>query len=176
MQSVSIQTAQNVNIRYEAASVGDRIVAFLLDAIIRILYAVGITQLFNWANLNISTAVLLIVFLPAILYYLWMEIFFNGQSIGKMTLGMKVVMLDGGQPPIGAYIIRFLLRVVDITLFSGGVAVIVIAISGKGQRLGDIAANTSVVKLQGSMRVKKHDLLKKMAQNYEPMFENKYKN
>ena len=44
MQSVNIQTAQNVNIRYEAASVGDRIVAFLIDAIIRVLYGIGIGE------------------------------------------------------------------------------------------------------------------------------------
>jgi len=81
-------------------------------------------------------------------------------------------MLDGAQPSIGAYMIRFLLRVVDITLFSGGVAVIVIAISGKGQRLGDIAANTTVVKLQANIRVKKHELLKKMPQNHETTFDN----
>jgi uncharacterized RDD family membrane protein YckC len=172
MQSVNIQTAQNVNIRYEAASVGDRIVAFLIDAVVRVLYGIGISELFARTGLNLSTAAILITMLPAFLYYLWMEIFFNGQSLGKMALGLKVVMLDGSQPTLGAYLIRWLIRIIDITLFSGGVAVLTIIINGKGQRIGDLAANTTVVKLQGKVSVKRHELLKTMPDTYKPTFEN----
>ena len=171
MQSVNIQTAQNVNIRYEAASVGDRIVAFLLDAIIRILYSIGVTELFDVLGVTPSTAVVVVVMLPAFLYYLWMEIFFNGQSLGKMALNLKIVMLDGSQPSLGAYLIRWLLRIIDITLFTGGIAVMAIIINGKGQRIGDLAANTTVVKLQRKINAKRHELLKKMPESYQPIFE-----
>ncbi|MBT8264498.1 MAG: RDD family protein [Muriicola sp.] len=172
MQSVNIQTAQNVNISYEAASVGDRIIAFLIDAIVRIMYSLGIVEILSRIGIDNSTAILLIVLLPSFLYYLWMEIFFNGQSLGKMALNLKVVMLDGTQPTIGAYLIRWLIRIIDITLFTGGVAVLTIIINGKGQRIGDIAASTTVVKLQGKVSVKRHELLKKMPESYQVTFDN----
>jgi len=41
--------------------------------------------------------------------------------------------------------IRWALRLFDITLSSGGVAILVILLNGKGQRLGDIAAGTSLI-------------------------------
>lgn len=172
MQSVNIQTAQNVNISYEAASVGDRIIAFLIDAIVRVMYSLGMSEILTRAGLDNSVAIMLLVMLPAFFYYLWMEIFFNGQSLGKMALSLKVVMLDGSQPTLGAYLIRWVIRIIDITLFTGGVAVLTIIINGKGQRIGDVAANTTVVKLQGQVSVKRHELLKKMPESYQTTFDN----
>ena len=171
MQSVNIRTAQNVTIRYEAASIGDRIVAFLLDGIIRVLYAMGVTEIFRQLQLELSTIVLFFILMPALLYYLWMEVFFNGQSLGKMALNMKVVMLDGSQPTLIAYLIRFIFRIIDVSLFTGGIAVITIMINGKGQRLGDIAGHTTVVKLQSNISVKRHELIKTMPETYQATFD-----
>lgn len=171
MQSISVKTAQNVNISYEAASIGDRIIAFLIDAIIRFTYLMGVTTMLNQLGIEVPMTVNLVIMSPALIYYLWMEIFFNGQSLGKMALNMKVVMLDGSRPTLGAYLLRWVLRILDITLFTGGIAVITILINGKGQRLGDVAANTTVVKLQKQISVKRHELLKKMPESYKPTFE-----
>jgi hypothetical protein len=42
MQLVRIRTAQNVDIEYEVASIGDRIVAAVLDMVIVLLYVLAI--------------------------------------------------------------------------------------------------------------------------------------
>jgi uncharacterized RDD family membrane protein YckC len=172
MQSVSVQTAQNVNIRYEAASVGERILAFILDTIVRVLYSIAISMLMAQLGMESSELLYLLLISPALVYYLWMEIFFGGQSLAKMAMGMKVVMMDGSRPSLGAYLMRWVLRIIDVTLFTGGVAVLTILINGKGQRLGDIAANTTVVRLQKNMEVKRHELLKRMPESYEVTFDN----
>ena len=93
--------------------------------------------------------VALIVALPVALYDLICEWLLNSRSIGKLVMEIRVVMLDGSQPGLGAYLIRWLLRIIESVLFFGGVVpVITVAANGKGQRLGDIAAGTTVVKLK----------------------------
>ncbi|MFC0185484.1 RDD family protein [Pseudarcicella hirudinis] len=57
---------------------------------------------------------------------------------------IKVLKLDGSHPTIGAYLMRWIFRVFD----RGLIALITIAVNNKGQRLGDIAAGTTVVKLR----------------------------
>ena len=42
MQTVPIETAQNVTIDYEIAGVGERILAYFIDAIIIIAYAIAV--------------------------------------------------------------------------------------------------------------------------------------
>jgi uncharacterized RDD family membrane protein YckC len=147
--SVTIRTSQNVLVEYEPASIGDRILAALLDYLV----------IFGWtllvfgvpARLNVTpgTFYTIIVVLPIALYDLLSEWLLNGRSIGKIAVGIRVVMLDGSQPGLGAYLLRWLLRIIESVAFLGGVVpIITVAANGKGQRLGDIAAGTSVVKLK----------------------------
>ena len=80
-----------------------------------------------------------------VLYYILLEGYL-GQTVGKMLLGIEVVREDTGEVPgLGGATIRTLLRIVD-GLFSYLVAFISVLISGKNQRLGDMAAHTLVVR------------------------------
>lgn len=146
MQRVGIQTTQNVLIDYEVAGLGQRIGAFLLDALVLGAYLF----LLLFINLEVGTLPLVVNFLlalPVFLYHLLCEILLNGQSLGKRQLGIKVVRLDGTSPTLGNYLLRWVLRPVDIW-FYGSVAILCILIGGKGQRLGDIAAGTTVVRFR----------------------------
>ena len=63
-----------------------------------------------------------------------------------MLLGIKVVREDSGElPGIGAAAVRSVLRIVD-GLLAYLVAFVTVLISTKNQRLGDMAANTLVVR------------------------------
>lgn len=169
MQRIDVQTAQNVRISYAIASVGDRILAFLLDVILLFLISWGLSLLINQAGM--ADQVLSFMFLlPVIFYHLIFEIFFNGQSLGKMALNIKVVMMDGSQPTLGALILRWIFRVLEITATTGAGALIAILISGKGQRLGDMAAGTTVVKLQAPGAIKRHELIKKQQEDHVVTF------
>lgn len=146
MQRVGIQTTQNVLIDYEVAGLGQRIGAFLLDSLVLGAYLF----LLFFINLKAGTLPVVVNFLlglPVFLYYLLCEIFLNGQSLGKRQLDIKVVRLDGTSPTLGNYLLRWVLRPVDIW-FYGSVAILCILIGGKGQRLGDIAAGTTVVQFR----------------------------
>ena len=60
-------------------------------------------------------------------------------------LKLRVVKLDGSKPAFSNYFIRWLLRIIDISATSGALALVTVLLNGKGQRLGDIAASTTVI-------------------------------
>lgn len=151
MQKVGIKTTQNVFIDYEVAGLGERIGAFLLDAVLLLAY-IGILIYVNVELITLPTYVNALLMLPVLLYHLICEVFFNGQSIGKRQLNIKVVKLDGTSPSPGNYLLRWVLRPVDILLY-GSVAILCILIGRRGQRLGDMAAGTTVVKYRDHMLV-----------------------
>ena len=151
MSTIRVQTAQNVTIEYEVASVGDRIIATILDYIVLFIWGVLIIGLGSWlSRTTLPVLAIGLVGVPYVFYHLVCEVFLNGQSLGKRARDLKVVRLDGSRPGIGDYLLRWLLRIVDLGLFSGAVAVITILINGRGQRLGDLAAGTTVVRLRSA--------------------------
>jgi len=147
MQTISVQTTQNVAIQYQVANLGDRIIAYILDRIIIISYVVLVFFLLDRMNANSEWAYVALAVVPYAFYHLLFEIFMNGQSPGKLIMNIKVVRLDGSEPTVGNYLMRWMLSLVDFYLVTGAVAIVVIASNGKGQRVGDIAAGTTVVKL-----------------------------
>ena len=174
MYSVKIETAQNVDIEYEIANVGDRIVAALIDFVILIAYYLAVFMIMiplgEWFDFRTGMAFfILVLYLPYMLYDLVCEIFMDGQSFGKKLKKLKVIRIDGTQAGIGSYLLRWILRPVDITLFMGSVAMLTILISGRGQRLGDIAAGTTVVKLRPTSPVDA-SMLGAIGPDYTPLF------
>lgn len=151
--SVAVRTSQNVLLEYEPASVGDRILATLIDYVVILgwfLLMAALTAGLRSVGSDLPSTVYGFAFLlPVIFYDLICEWLLNGRSVGKLAMEIRVVMLDGSQPGLGAYLIRWLLRIIESVLFFGGVIpVITVAANGKGQRLGDIAAGTTVVKVK----------------------------
>jgi hypothetical protein len=121
-------------------------------------------------TLESSAFLVILASLPAFVYHLVFEITMRGQSIGKKTLDIKVVKLDGSEASIGSYLLRWLIWPIDTFLY-GGIAILCISIGGKGQRLGDIAAGTTVIKLKKSGFLKDHTL-SHISEDYQPLFSN----
>ena len=88
----------------------------------------------------------MILILPIFFYQLLCEIFLNGQSLGKKAKQIKVISLNGNQPNIGQYLIRWIFRIIDDMIGSGVIAILTISLSDKAQRVGDILAGTTVVR------------------------------
>jgi len=147
MDNFQIETAQNVNIVQNVAGVGERILAYLIDGVIMAIYIILVSILYT--NFNFSDDFAIIFFtavgLPLALYHLLFEMFWNGKSPGKAVFKMRVVKIDGTKPAFSNYLIRWLLRLIDITLTSGAAALVTILLNGKGQRIGDLAATTTVI-------------------------------
>jgi len=145
--------------------------AYLIDSLIILAYVVGMIILLVSLDLDMGDmwALYILVSLPAFLYYVLLETFWDGQTVGKNAMKIRVVTLDGTKPTFAKYLVRWLLRIVDVVLTSGGVAVLAILIRGNGQRVGDIAAGTTVIseKIMVSLS---DTILKDIPENYVPTY------
>lgn len=155
MTDISIITAQNTVLVQNKSSLGDRMLATILDLLF--FFAYFILGAFIAGAAGLSEVFWIVYMLPVLFYSLIMEAAFHGQTFGKRIMKLKVIHCEGREVPLTSYVLRWLLRIIDIWTFSGCVAVIVIILSKKGQRLGDMAANTIVVSLKND-RAKLSDI------------------
>ncbi len=156
MQTIKITTAQNIEIDYEVAGLGERIVARIIDfaIFIFILIALGtIAAIFfngsvpgTWHLASGILYGLYIAVLACLVFYdLICEVFLNGQSVGKRIMKIKVISLDGARPSLGQYVIRWLFRIVDFLITFNMAALVAVIFSKNKQRIGDMAAGTTLV-------------------------------
>ena len=171
MEQFQIETAQNISISQNTAHLGDRMLAYLIDSFVILAYTILIIWLLVAMDVDFEDmwALYLLFGLPAFLYYVLLETFMDGKTIGKGLMHIRVVKLDGSKPGFSSYFIRWILRIVDVVLTSGGLAVLTILIRGNGQRIGDIAAGTTVI--SEKKRVGLRDtLLRELPEDYVPQY------
>ncbi|MCA8831267.1 RDD family protein [Hymenobacter pini] len=151
MSTIRIHTTQNVVLEYEAASVGDRMLAQLIDVLVMVLWTVGVKFLIEQLTNSYDEQRILqyaLITAPLLVYHPLCEIFFNGQSLGKHIRHIKVARLDGSRPGLGDFLLRWLIGLVEIGMTLGSLALVATLLNGRGQRLGDMAAGTTVVSLR----------------------------
>lgn len=167
MQAVSIQTTQNIQLEYPLAGIGDRLLAFAIDLLIMASVFLILTFILDSAGGG-GLAMNLLVVVLVYLYRLLSEVFMNGQTVGKMVLKIKVVKLDGSTPSFAAYFLRWLLEFIDFLIV--GLGVVFIILTKKGQRVGDLLAGTTVIKIKKitATNIQNKVLMDKVDDNYEP--------
>jgi uncharacterized RDD family membrane protein YckC len=149
MAEKSIVTGQYVRIHQTPASVGERMLAQIIDWVLQVGYIV----LWNKVGPSLSTLPLIfLVILPAVFYCPVCEMFTGGQTLGKWLVKLRVIMADGTLPSPTAYLLRWLLMIADGPLL-GCIGVLVMILNRNNQRFGDMAAGTLVVKLRSYSKI-----------------------
>ena len=148
MGQTNIVTGQNVHIEQTAASLFLRGLAWVIDILVLVFFQfIGFSL-----GLAISAAiksetvtiVFFILFEVIILSYpLLMEVFFHGQTLGKKVCSTQVVRVDGTDPTLSDYMLRWILLFIDFPYCLIGMVFIIF--TKNSQRLGDLAAGTTVV-------------------------------
>ena len=171
MDEFQIETAQNVGINQNVANIGDRMLGYLIDSAVILFYVIASILLLVALDLDMGDtwAIYLLVNLPAFLYYVLLETFWDGKTLGKSAMQTRVVKLDGSKPSFANYFVRWILRIVDVVLTSGGAAVLTILIKGNGQRIGDIAAGTTVISEKRKLTIN-DTILKEIPNDYIPTY------
>jgi uncharacterized RDD family membrane protein YckC len=183
MAEIQINTTQNVTINFKAAEVGERILAYFIDLIIKIAYILFVSFLFSLASKPLDyfleenfsddpwswMAIILILGVPIIFYTITTETLLMGQTLGKKIVKIRVVKIDGYRASFLDYFIRWVMRLVDINIFSGVVALVSIGSSKKHQRLGGMASGTAVITLKNKIGIN-HTILQEVADDYQPTY------
>lgn len=178
METIKINTSQHVEIDYPVAGLGERVAAYLLDfAMFMIIYFISMIALaiigIESTLKNSSIVIMVIIFAVGYVFYdLLCEVIFNGQSLGKKLLKIKVVSLDGGQASIGQYFIRWVFRIVDFTLTANMLGFICVAVSEKKQRIGDLVAGTTLIRTVPATKMEHIAFHPFESEEYIPVFEN----
>ena len=167
MPSIQINTPFNLALDFEVAALHKRILAYFLDIAVLVVYSWGMRIFLNDVlaiENNRYGFDILLVSIPMLLYALICEISMHGQSLGKKIVGIRVMSIEGGEPTVSQYLLRWVTRFFEWPLvfglvfpdflvvfqlffvgFFGVFVVIIIAISKSNQRLGDLGAGTVVV-------------------------------
>ena len=148
MAESTIITGQFVRISQTPASIGERLMALIIDYFLIGLYILSTITLLSKLSLPSGFSLfffLCVVYLPILGYSFLCEMFNHGQSFGKKLINIRVVKVDGSTPSIGSYLLRWLLFPIDGPITSG-LGLLVVLLNKNNQRLGDLAAGTMVIK------------------------------
>ena len=171
--SSDIITGQYVQISQSPGGVGERIAAQLVDWLVQIAYIVLVATIVDYLPSVAAMGefvIVLIMVLPPLLYCPLFEILNHGQTLGKRLMKLRVVMKDGSTPSLAAYLLRWLLFIVDGPLISF-VGVLFIIITQHHQRIGDLAAGTLVIRLDSYNKVRVSlDEFSHLGKNYRPVY------
>ena len=153
-----VVTPEGVFLDYRPAGLATRTVGKLIDVSLQILmaYALLTALLLSFAVSGVGTVFIVgatvIAFLILFGYPVLFEIYGGGRTPGHRATGTRVIRTDGGPVRVRHAAIRAMLFLVDglaTTGFAGAVSVLV---TKRGQRLGDLAAGTMVVRLDSVAR------------------------
>ncbi|MCB0821588.1 MAG: RDD family protein [Bacteroidales bacterium] len=165
MDNYSFNTAQNVDLISEKAGVGERFLAYLVDYILLAALAVLISYSYQWSNIN-NYIIWVIYGIIFFFYHFFTEVFMNGQSIGKKLVRIRVINQTGEPASLWQYFLRALLRPIDSIL---GLGLVVMIVSKKGQRIGDITAGTMVIRIQETVTLQQ-TVFTQIDPEYKPVF------
>ena len=150
---LEVETPDHVVLRYDLAGGGNRGFAAIVDFVIALLVFFGATWAFSSLYDVVGSALIgtygvlvLLTFFVTWSYFVLLEWLWQGQTVGKRLYGLRVIRDDGAPAGFLAVLIRNLLRLVDFLPFFYGLGLLVIIVTPRSQRLGDIAAGTYVVR------------------------------
>jgi uncharacterized RDD family membrane protein YckC len=145
---VTIATPEGVDLDLTLAGVGSRFVSALVDFTIQTLLVLALYAVFYFTGLGGYAAAGYAIFSFVVIfgYDVFFEVLASGRTLGKRWNGLRVVRTDGRPITVFPSLVRNLMRLVDFLPFGYLVGIVSILVTGKNQRLGDIAAATIVIR------------------------------
>jgi uncharacterized RDD family membrane protein YckC len=156
---IRIETPEQIDVQLEVAGLGSRFVAQLIDWLFKwgILLGVSLLVLVLLTVLEVpllggGVHVALLALLVALYYAfllgfdIYFEVRHNGQTPGKRVAGIRVVREGGGPVDFQAACVRNLLGMADFLPLFYMLGSVLILLNRRGQRLGDLAAGTIVLR------------------------------
>lgn len=189
MLLVKLDTGFNIEVEFAVSPFHKRLFAWIIDLMLCWLYIKIVSLIVDTPSFFVWTYTWevkgMLVSLPALFYHLICEVAFNGRSLGKLAMNIKVITAEGGQPTLGQYMIRWVFRLVDFpywipiaiafgqlpwwTLPITVAGLISIIFTPKSQRIGDLLAGTILIDLKNSTSWQ-DTVFTELESNYQPRY------
>jgi uncharacterized RDD family membrane protein YckC len=160
-----LRTPEQIDLQYDLAGLGSRFLALTVDLLIQFVISAALVAVFalggvlasasfrdvfgrgsgTFLTVGVALAVLF-TFMVTWGYFLLFEVIWSGQTPGKRVAGIRVLTVRGEPITLIHALVRNLLRLVDMMPTSYMIGTIAILATRRGQRLGDLAAGTIVVR------------------------------
>lgn len=163
---IKIKTPEYVSLKFSLAGVGSRAAAFMIDQLViilvNILVFIGLFFLLQSNTFSIVESfgmfiagAIIVVFVLDIGYFLLLEFFWGGKTVGKHIVGLRTIQDNGHPVTLLACIIRNLLRIIDMLPSGYLLGMLLVFFHSEHKRLGDIAGGTIVVHESPGIRKKR---------------------
>jgi uncharacterized RDD family membrane protein YckC len=145
---LAIATPEGVELELTLAGLGSRAIAGFVDLALKglIIAALAIVFFVALSEGLAAAFVVPLAFVVLIFYDVAFEVWAQGRTPGKRWTGLRVLRSSGRPVDVRASAIRNLLRIVDGLPFSYVPTIVAIVVTRRNQRLGDLAADTIVVR------------------------------
>lgn len=150
-QRHKILNGQYVSIEQTPASIGHRMGAYGIDMIVLYAYSyiqIALAPLYQRGSAFDTYLIAIIILIPVFYHPVCEQLW--GGSIGKLALGMRVVMQNGEPVSIGASILRWLLYLLDCPF-----GLLAMMCNKRNMRLGDLAAGSIVISTRSESQRRK---------------------
>ncbi len=144
---VLVETPESIDLNAEPAGIISRALACMLDWLIRgiLLFVAYLLFVLIFGSTAGQGFTMITFFILWWFYPVIFEVYFNGQTIGKMQMGIAVVNDDLTPISWGTSMIRNVLRTADFMPLFYTFGLIAMATTPNFRRIGDIAAGTIVI-------------------------------
>lgn len=151
LTSDDLITGEAVALDLPPASLGSRIGSGLVDVVVTVLLAIAVLLILGIAAAQSDAAIFHVAMIATLIIVFLVvpttvETLSRGRSLGKLVCGLRTVRNDAGPISFQHAFVRALVGFVEIYAFTGAPAFFSAMLSSKGQRLGDHAAGTYVVR------------------------------
>jgi uncharacterized RDD family membrane protein YckC len=146
---ITISTPEGIELEHTLAGLGSRFIAEGVDIVVRLIVLgalILVLRLIGASSAALVIALILGGFLALFAYDVAFEVWGGGRTPGKRWSGLRVLMASGQPVSLGPSAVRNLLRIVDEWATALIAGIVSILLSGRNQRLGDLAAGTIVVR------------------------------
>lgn len=117
-----VHTPFNIDLEFKSAPVLKRLLAWVIDLFLMTLFMYFIISISGLNSKSSSKGIHLLWYAlligPPLFYQLAVEILFDGQTLGKRLLGLRVIDIEGKQPTWSQYILRWILSLGNLSLYA----------------------------------------------------------